>query len=92
LMALMAGMLLSSSLWMISYTTDVSDESPTIVKNRSDFSNEEKMNIHMCLMGGGQWCDVILDPVNSDTYSDAIQEQCEMMPGMSVCHEYFSAL
>ena len=43
----------------------------------------------MCLMGWGEWCDVITNPINFETYSDAIQEQCDLMPGMQVCNEYF---
>jgi hypothetical protein len=56
---------------------------------RADFSAEEKMNIHMCLMGGGQDCDEIFDPTNQATYADAILEQCEYMSGMEQCDEYF---
>ena len=39
------------------------------VLSRQDFTNEEKMNIHMCLMWWGEWCDVIKNPINQDTYS-----------------------
>lgn len=61
------------------------------VKSRADFSGEEKMEIHMCLMGDGDDCDVILDPANMNTYGDAIREQCDLMSWMTVCDNYFSA-
>ena len=56
---------------------------------RDDFDNDEKLNIHMCLMWWGEWCDDILDAQKKNTYADAIQEQCEIMPGMDICDEYF---
>lgn len=56
--------------------------------SRDEFSIEEKMNIHMCVMWWGQDCDQILDPANRMTYQDAIQEQCDLMPGMQVCDDY----
>lgn len=59
------------------------------VLTREDFTNEEKMNIHMCLMWWWEWCDVIKNPINKDTYSDAIQEQCDLMPWMEDCDTYF---
>jgi len=62
---------------------------PLRALTREDFNNDEKLNIHMCLMWWGTWCDVILDNDNTGTYADAIQEQCEIMPGMDVCDEYF---
>lgn len=65
-------------------TTEVTD-----TKTRSDFNNDEKLNIHMCLMGGGDGCEDILDTTNQNTYADAIQEQCEIMVGMEACDDYF---
>ena len=59
------------------------------ILSRLDFTNEEKMNIHMCLMWGWEWCDIIKNPIYKDTYSDAIQEQCDLMPWMEDCDTYF---
>lgn len=59
------------------------------VLTRSDFTNDEKLNIHMCLMWWWEWCDIIKDPNNKETYADAIQEQCELMPWMEDCDIYF---
>ena len=56
---------------------------------RSDFTNDEKLNIHMCLMWWWEWCDIIKDTNNKETYADAIQEQCEIMPWMEDCNIYF---
>lgn len=58
-------------------------------KSRLDFDNDQKLNIHMCLMWWGEWCDDILDINKKETYSDAIKEQCEIMPGMEICDTYF---
>jgi len=58
-------------------------------KTRDDFSNDEKFNIHMCLMGWGENCDSILDTKNKETYADAITEQCEIMVWMEACDIYF---
>ena len=56
---------------------------------RDAFSMDEKFNIHMCLMGGGEWCEQILDQKNKSRYGDAIKEQCEIMVGMETCDTYF---
>lgn len=56
---------------------------------RDAFSMDEKFNIHMCLMGGGEWCEQILDQKNKSRYGDAIKEQCEIMVGMEACDTYF---
>ena len=56
---------------------------------RTDYSNDEKLNIHMCLMWWGTWCDDILDTDHKNTYADAILEQCELMAGMEACAVYF---
>lgn len=62
----------------------------SVKKTRADFSNDEKFAIHMCLMGDkDQKCVAILDPMNTNTYGDAIQEQCELMAGMEACARYF---
>ena len=58
-------------------------------KSRIDFDNDQKLNIHMCLMWWGEWCDIITDQAKKDTYADAIQEQCDLMPGMVDCDIYF---
>lgn len=71
---------------------EASDHHDTPTKTRDDFSDEEAMNIHMCLMGWGEDCAEILDPANKNTYADAIKEQCELMPGMQACDDYFGTV
>ena len=60
-------------------------------KTREDFSNDEKLNIHMCLMWWGENCAPILDESNKETFADAIKEQCEIMAWMEVCDTYFGS-
>jgi hypothetical protein len=60
--------------------------------SRQDFTNDEKMNIHLCLMGGGENCAEIKNPGNKSIYADAIKEQCELMPGMKECNDYFGLM
>lgn len=57
--------------------------------SREDFDNDQKLNIHMCLMWWGEWCDIIKNPLKKDTFADAIQEQCDLMPWMDDCDTYF---
>ncbi len=64
----------------------------TWVLTRKDYTNEEKLNIHMCLMWWWTWCDDVLDENKRETYADAIQEQCEIMPGMADCDAYFGTV
>jgi suppressor of ftsI len=65
------------------------EKNEVLVTSRDAFSMDEKFNIHMCLMGWGEWCDAILDPENKSLYGDAIKEQCEIMVGMEACDTYF---
>ena len=58
-------------------------------KTRDDFTDAEKMNIHMCLMWWWENCDEIFEESKRETYSDAIKEQCEIMAWMEKCNEYF---
>ncbi|HMT27514.1 MAG TPA: multicopper oxidase domain-containing protein, partial [Candidatus Absconditabacterales bacterium] len=51
----------------------------------------DENNIHMCLMGGGEDCETIFDPVNQSTYGETIKKVCEMMP-MDKCKSYFSGV
>ena len=57
--------------------------------SRDIVSMDEKMNIHMCLMWWGEKCEQIFAPENRSVYSDAIQEQCDIMAWMEKCNEYF---
>lgn len=72
--------------------TDEDNHDKVTNKTRTDFSNDEKMNIHLCLMGGWENCEDIMNPWNRNSYADAIKEQCELMPGMQACDDYFGVV
>lgn len=72
--------ILSSLVLMLIFLSWCSNQLPPADEN----------NIHMCLMGGGEDCETIFDPVNQSTYWETIQKVCEMMP-MDKCKNYFSA-
>jgi len=83
-----SGMMLiaiSSMMLWCSWSTDTE-----LPKSRDEFDDMEKFNIHMCLMNVWENCDFILDVDNKKIYADAIKEQCDHMPGMPTCDQYFS--
>jgi suppressor of ftsI len=50
----------------------------------------DEQTVHMCLMGWGKNCDIILNPANKATYGNEIQKVCTMMP-MDICKTYFAS-
>lgn len=72
------------------------DQDTSNYLKRDAYNNEEKLNIHICIMGGeefwGENCAEITDTTNRNLYEDAIREQCEVMPGMDFCDEYLGTI
>ena len=56
---------------------------------RDKFSDAQKLNVHLCLMGSGKGCEQIFDDERREIYADVIQEQCDIMKGMEMCNTYF---